>query len=163
MRAVVNSSPLIFLAKLGLLSILDELFDEVYITDAVYHETVIEGVAHEEALDIAGAGFLKKVSAKNQRLVKFLLEMIDHGEAETIAFALENEIDLVVLDDKDARKVARGFGLRVTGTLGLLILAKERGLIGEVRPYVEELRKRGFRISDEIVEKILKSAGEVTS
>ncbi|WP_297468806.1 DUF3368 domain-containing protein [Thermococcus sp.] len=163
MRVVVNSSPLIFLAKLGLLDILDELFDEVFITDAVYYETVVEGAAHEEALDIARADFLKNVSPKNQKLVKFLLELVDYGEAETIAFAIENDVDLVVLDDKEARKVARGFGLSVIGTLGLLLLAKRRGLIKEVGPYVERLKKHGFRISDGIVQKILESAGELKS
>ena len=161
MRVAVNSSPLIFLAKLKLLNILNELFDEVYITDAVYHETVVEGAGHEEAIDIENAGFLKRASGRNQRVVKFLLEMIDHGEAETIAFALENEVDLIVLDDKDARKVARGFGVRVTGTLGLLLLAKRRGFISQIAPYVEELRRNGFRISDEVVKRILREAGEV--
>ena len=161
MRVAVNSSPLIFLAKLKLLNILKELFDEVYITDAVYQETVVEGAGHEEAIDIENAGFLKRASVGNQRVVKFLLEMIDHGEAETIAFALENDVDLVVLDDKDARKVARGFGLKVTGTLGLLLLAKRKGLIDVTGPYIEELRKNGFRISDEVVRKILESAGEL--
>ncbi|WP_258083092.1 DUF3368 domain-containing protein [Thermococcus thermotolerans] len=163
MRVAVNSSPLIFLAKLKLLNILNELFDEVYITDAVYHETVVEGAGHEEAIDIENVDFLKRASVRNQRVVKFLLEMIDHGEAETIAFALENEIDLVVLDDKDARKVARGFGLRVTGTLGLLLLAKRRRLIKEVRPYIKELRKHGFRISESVLREILEAAGEKSS
>ncbi len=163
MRVAVNSSPLIFLAKLGLLNILNELFEEVYITDAVYYETVVEGVAHEEALDIARASFLKRVSVDNQKLVKFLLELVDYGEAETIAFAIENDVDLVVLDDKEARKVARSFGLKVIGTLGLLLLAKRKGMINEVGLYVEELRKHGFRISDDIMREILKSAGELQS
>ena len=118
----------------------------MFITDAVYYETVVEGVAHEEALDIARADFLKNVSPKNQKLVKFLLELVDYGEAETIAFAIENDVDLVVLDDKEARKVARGFGL-----------------IKEVGPYVERLKKHGFRISDGIVQKILENAGELKS
>ncbi len=60
--------------------------------------------------------------------------MIDHGEAETIAFALENEIEVVIPDDKDARKVARSFGLRATGTLGLFLLAKRKGLIFKSLP-----------------------------
>jgi predicted nucleic acid-binding protein len=161
MKVAVNSSPLIFLAKLGLLDLLDKLFDEAYITEAVYEETVVEGSDHEESSLIAGAEFLKKARVSNQRLVKFLLEMIDHGEAETIALALENNLDLVVLDDKDARKVARSFGLRVTGTLGILLTAKRKGLIENIKPHIETLRKNGFRIFDDIVERILKEAGEI--
>ncbi|WP_206205927.1 DUF3368 domain-containing protein [Thermococcus sp. JdF3] len=160
MRVAVNSSPLIFLAKLGLLDVLGKLFDEVYVTDAVYWETVVEGAGREEAILIEKADFLRRASVENQHLVKFLLELIDYGEAETIALAIERKLDLVVLDDKDARKVARGFGLRVTGTLGILLLAKRRGLISEVAPYIETLKKHGFRISDEVVKKILESAGE---
>ncbi|WP_148206306.1 DUF3368 domain-containing protein [Thermococcus gammatolerans] len=114
-------------------------------------------------MDIAKANFLKKVSPTNQRLVRFLLELVDYGEAETISFAIEKDVDLVVLDDKEPRKVARSFELRVTGTLGILLFAKRKGLISEIGPYVEELRKHGFRISDEIVRKILKSAGELKS
>jgi len=151
MRVAVNSSPLIFLAKLGLLDVLGKLFDEVYVTDAVYWETVVEGAGREEAILIEKADFLRRASVENQHLVKFLLELIDYGEAETIALAIERKLDLVVLDDKDARKVARGFGLRVTGTLGILLLAKRRGLISEVAPYIETLKKHGFRISDEVV------------
>ncbi len=63
MRVVLNSSPLIFLAKLGLLDLLEKLFEEVYITEAVYHETVVEGAGHEEAVVIANADFLKRVSS----------------------------------------------------------------------------------------------------
>jgi predicted nucleic acid-binding protein len=161
MKVAVNSSPLIFLAKLGMLDLLDKLFEEVYITEAVYEETVVEGSDHEESSLIARTEFLKKVKVSDQRLVRFLREMIDYGEAETIAFALEKNLDLVVLDDKDARKVARGFGLKVTGTLGILLLAKKRGLITSVRPYIESLRKNGFRISEGILERILKEAGEL--
>ncbi|GAB6102785.1 hypothetical protein JCM16138_20080 [Thermococcus atlanticus] len=80
MRILVNSSPLIFLAKLKLLNTMKELFDAVYITDAVYQETVVEGAGHEEAIDIENAGFLKRASVRNHRLVKFLLEMIDYRE-----------------------------------------------------------------------------------
>jgi len=70
---------------------------------------------------------------------------------------------LVILDDKDARKVARGFGLKVTGTLGILLLARRKGLIPAVGPYIEELRKHGFRISEDVLGKILESAGELKS
>ncbi|ASJ09762.1 hypothetical protein A3L11_06635 [Thermococcus siculi] len=122
---------------------------------------MVEGSDHEESSIIARADFLKKAKVSDQRLVRFLLEMIDYGEAETIALALENNLDLVVLDDKDARKVARGFGVRVTGTLGILLIAKRRGLIESIKPYIETLRKSGFRISNGIVERILKEAGEL--
>ncbi|ASJ03771.1 hypothetical protein A3L09_07870 [Thermococcus profundus] len=121
----------------------------------------MEGSDHDESSLIARAKFLRKVKVNDQRLVRFLLEMIDYGEAETIALALEKDLDLVVLDDKDARKAARGFGLRVTGTLGILLIAKRRGLIENIKPHIETLRKNGFRISDEIVERILKEAGEI--
>ena len=64
---------MIFLAKIGLLDLLDKLFDEVYITEAVYEETVIEGSNHEESSLIAQAEFLKKAKVSDQRLVRFSL------------------------------------------------------------------------------------------
>ena len=75
--------------------------------------------------------------------------------------AIEKNADIVILDDKDARKIARGFGLKVTGTIGVLMLAKRRGVIKEVKPLIEELIREGFRISDDLLKTILEEMNEV--
>ncbi len=161
MRAIVNSSPLIFLAKLGKLDILKELFDEIIIPEAVYNEAVVEGSSHEESSIIKNTEWIKVEKVRNYQLVRFLMEFIDYGESEVIVLAIEKNADIVILDDKDARKIARGFGLKVTGTIGVLMLAKRRGLIKEVKPLIEELIREGFRISNDLLKAILKEMNEV--
>ncbi len=159
MKVIVNSSPLIFLAKLSKIEILKNLFTEVIISEAVYRETVLEGNRHEEKHLIANATWIQVKSVKNQNLVEVLRNLIDDGEAESITLALETE-SLIILDDMGARRIARELGLKVTGTLGVLLLAKKKGLIVEITPLIEKLRKEGFRISEKLKIKIIKEANE---
>jgi len=81
--------------------------------------------------------------------------------SEVIAFALENGIDRVILDDKQARKIPEKQELKVIGTLGILILAKEKGIVKEVRSLIVQMRKHiNLRISQEIVNKVLSMLDE---
>ncbi|NPA62877.1 MAG: DUF3368 domain-containing protein [Methanococci archaeon] len=88
------------------------------------------------------------------------MNFIDYGESEVIAYAVENNIDLVVLDDKDARKIAREFDLKVIGTLGILIVSKKKGYIDEVKPLLEKLINNNFRVSEKLLRRILEEIGE---
>jgi predicted nucleic acid-binding protein len=90
-----------------------------------------------------------------------LLEMqIDKGEASAIALALETEDNIVILDDWKARRLAERLGLFVTGTLGVIIRAKNTGLIPSIKPYLDKIRKTNFRISEELELIALKEANE---
>ena len=82
------------------------------------------------------------------------------GEAEVLSLAKEIRADLILLDEEKARKSAAIAGFEVMGILGLLIVAKNLGLIYEVRPSIEELKRKRFRISDRIVAEALEKAGE---
>ena len=93
-------------------------------------------------------------------LLDVVRRSIDPGEAEVIALALELGINDVVLDDLDARRFARRNGLQPIGTLGLLLGAKESGLIVSVRNEINRLRSFGFRASDALIATVLASAGE---
>jgi predicted nucleic acid-binding protein len=84
------------------------------------------------------------------------------GEREAIALAVELGADEIILDDLSARRMATSLGIPVIGTLGLLLRAKKRGLIREVRPLVEALQSQGFRISERVLSGILAAAGEGT-
>jgi len=159
MKVIVNSSVLIFLAKLNKIELLKKLFAEVIIPEAVHRECVLEGNRHEESLLIANATWIQVKRAKNLQLVELLSDLIDDGEAEAITLALETR-SLIILDDKDARKIARGLNLQVTGIVGILLLAKKKKLIKEISPFIERLKEEGFRISDELTLKILKEANE---
>jgi hypothetical protein len=87
---------------------------------------------------------------------------LDRGEAETIALALEVEADLVLLDEREGRRAAQRFGLRVLGVMGILLDAKSHGAIKAVRPHLDALRQTaGFYLADAVYDSVLLLAGEM--
>ena len=86
-----------------------------------------------------------------------MLEYIHRGEAETIALAVEVYDSIVILDDKRARSIARRLGLKVIGTVGVLILAKKQGLI-DVKAEIRKLLETSFHLSQNVVTKAVKEA-----
>ena len=82
------------------------------------------------------------------------------GEAEVLTLSKEKRADLVLIDEKKARKAARRAGFAVMGVLGLLLVAKNKGLIPAVRPLIEDLMKQGFRLSKKVTQRTLKEAQE---
>ncbi|WP_303884140.1 DUF3368 domain-containing protein, partial [Acetomicrobium mobile] len=86
---------------------------------------------------------------------------LDYGEAEVIALALEMGARLVLLDEKEAREFARKLGLKVLGTIGLLIWAKKEGIIDNLKVYLDALQmKAGFRVSQQLYKQVLKEVNE---
>jgi uncharacterized protein len=86
---------------------------------------------------------------------------LDAGETQAISLALETRAEWVVLDDLQARRLAKDLGLAVIGTAGVLFAAKQRGFIPAVRPPLDALRAAGFRLRKDVYEEILKAAGEI--
>ena len=83
------------------------------------------------------------------------------GEVESMILAQKpNKADLIILDDNAARKTAKFLGLKVTGTLGVLVKAKQCNLITEVKPILDEMVRNGLYISDEVKKMVIKSANE---
>jgi len=93
-------------------------------------------------------------------LKKALSIYLDDGEAEAITLAIEEKADLILLDDYDAREVARKYGLHITGVIGILLKAKYIEKIRRVKPYLEKLKKTGFWINDDLFLKILREIKE---
>lgn len=85
---------------------------------------------------------------------------IDKGEASAIALGLETSEHILILDDWKARKLAERLGLAVTGTLGVIIRAKNNGIITSIKPYLNKIRDTNFRISEELEQDALKEANE---
>ncbi len=99
--------------------------------------------------------------ANDRDLVTALLSELDSGEAEAIALAVELKADLLLLDERLARRVAAHHGIKVTGTLGVLVEAKHAGHITAVKPLVDDLtHKARFRMRRDLYQAILKLAGE---
>ena len=106
-------------------------------------------------------GRLKIVCPQNQQLVSVLSEALDPGEAGAIALAHELEADRLLIDERAGRRIAQDYGLKIRGLLGILINAKNQGLISKAEPLVTRLiDEAGFRVSPELRKRALREAGE---
>lgn len=158
MIVVSNSTILIGLARIDNIDLLKKLFSKVYIPTAVFDE--LTQAEKTGASDIKKASYLIRKSAKDAREVSFLLGNLDKGEAEVLALSKELNADLVLVDEEKARKVVVIAGFEVMGLMGVLLMAKRSGFVKSIKPLIEELRKKKFRVAEDIVADILKSAGE---
>ena len=157
-RIICNASPLIFLSKINRINLLNDLFDEVLIPMAAWNEAVRKlDYATEELLKLKSNGNFTVFAVKNTLAVSAMIGRLHKGEAEVIVGAAELGVTNAILDDGYARNKAKQMGLIVTGTLGVLIAGHKRGLVTDLNSEVEKLRAIGFRISDSIMEQILKS------
>lgn len=151
MKVISDSSSLIALSEIGKLNLLNKIFGEVIIPSAVEKE-VYRGKSPPKWI---------KISSVTQRLASYILESsLGPGESEAICLSKEVNADILILDDLNARRVAEKLEINITGTLGILLLAKEKKLIKSIEPLMEELIKGGFRVSDELYEDVLDLAGE---
>jgi hypothetical protein len=92
--------------------------------------------------------------------VDVLLDELDLGEAETIVLAREMNADWVLMDERKGRRKLTQLGLKKIGTVGLLLKAKQEGLLPAIRPELEELRQRGFSVSQSVMDAVLRQANE---
>jgi predicted nucleic acid-binding protein len=163
-RIVSNSGPLIVLAKAGHLGLLHALYGEILIGPTVYAEVVTAGAGQPGAAEVAAAGWVRVRHIDRSEVPSDLLSRLDPGEAETISLA-ERMIGqvLVILDDHPARRVALARGLHVTGSAGVLVAAKQMGLIPVVRPVLDQLRAAGLYLGDTAYREALARAGELAA
>ena len=161
MIVVSDASPIIGLAAVDQLDLLQDLYGEVLIPTEVYQEISVAASDAPGVQEIEGADWIRVQAVQDVSLVRALALELDTGEAEAIALALEVEVDLLLIDERRARTVAARFGRPVIGVLGVLTEAKRRGLIHAVRPLLDALDLRaGFRISAALRARVLEAAGE---
>ena len=161
MIVVSNTSPLITLARAGRLDLLHTVHGDIIIPDAVFNEITVAGAGEPGAYEVATGAWIKRRPALNTPLVNALGLELDAGESEAIALAVECQADLILLDERMGRQAAKRLGLTVTGTLGVLIAAKDRGLLESVRPLLDALRvNAGFWIGDDLYNAVLAAVNE---
>jgi uncharacterized protein len=161
MIVVCNTSPIIALACAGQLELLHGVYTQIIVPDAVFDEITVAGAGEPGAREITDAVWVKRQAAGNAPLVAALRIELDAGEAESIALAVEIGADLILLDERIGRRAAQRLGLTVVGTLGVLIAAKDRGLLAAVRPVLDALRvEAGFWMADELYDAVVKAANE---
>ena len=160
MIVVCDASTLIALARIGQLDILEQIEAQVVIPMAVYEEVVLKGAGKPGANEIREASWIGTHAVSDRDVVAQFRAVLGTGESEAIALVKELAADLMILDDEDARSTAVAEGLKVVGLLAFLVLAKEEGIIHQVRPLLDVLRQQGFFISDDLYHDILRRAGE---
>jgi len=153
---ISDASPLIVLLKTNKLSILKELFQKIIIPEAVHKE--ITAKEHEKTI-FNKIEWIETRKIRNTDLTTLLEKLIDRGEAEAIVLAKELKATLLI-DDAKARKHAKLLNINIIGTLGLLKIAKNRGLIPSVKKTIDDMLAEGYYIEDKLVQKILKDVGE---
>jgi len=145
--AVCDSACLIALERIGRLELLPDLFNPILLPLEVEKE------------------FGRSISwttvrlPQNQALVKSLKQLIDDGEAEAIALASETGFQ-IILDDRKARAAARHLGIKLIGTVGLLVRAKREGLLKSLKPVLDELQRANFHVSRALCDEALRGVGE---
>lgn len=159
LRVIVNSTPLIVLSNIGRLDLLHQLYGDIIIPQAVFDEvTQKEDSACNQIRTESWIHTEQIHSATDRRMFQAKLHA---GEVEVMQLAQENPTaDLVVLDDNAAKKTAKFLGLTVTGTLGILLKAKARGIIEYVMPLLSQIQANGFYISDEVLALVRAEAKE---
>ncbi|THH36391.1 DUF3368 domain-containing protein [Neolewinella litorea] len=149
-RAVIaDASTLIGLHKIKGLDLLQQLYGHVEITSIVKEEC---------AVDLPG--WIQINDRYDPVAYRSLYPSLDAGEASSIALALTLENVLLIIDERKGRKWARSMGVPITGLIGILIRAKQRGLISSGKQQLNSLREQGFRLSDRVYELALKEMNE---
>jgi uncharacterized protein len=158
---VADSGPIIHLSRVGLLDVLPALYGTIVVPSAVFREVVHDGAGQAGSVELAGAKWAEIVDHDDQDpLFLGFLRILQIGESAAISIAYARRAQLVLVDDNHARMSAKSLGLAVKGTLGLLVLAKQRGHIATVLPKIRELRSQHVWISAEVVRRALREAGE---
>ena len=158
-RWVINASPVILLAKAEVIQFLPRLCDELVIPAGVVAE--IQGARISDLgiswLQADGRPFIRPSPATHPALADW---RGGRGEAEVISWALLNPGSVAILDDRRARALALRNRVAVLGSLRVIVLAKQHGLISEARPALERLRGAGAYVTDELIDRSIRLAGE---
>lgn len=161
MVTVSNTTPISELTKVDLLDLLPRIFGKVVIPQSVFNE--LQTGQHPAADYVQNLSWLEVVAVGDRQVVEELQKSfnLDLGESEAIALAEEIGASQLLIDEKAGRKVAMVRKLPLIGTVGVLLLAKRRGLLGGVKDVLNEMQVKGMRISNRLYEQVLTLAEEM--
>ncbi|MCO6450843.1 MAG: DUF3368 domain-containing protein [Caldilineales bacterium] len=162
MIVVSDASPLAALTYIDQIDLLRQLLGRVLVPDAVWNEVTIQGAQFPGRSALRDVQWIERRSVQNRQLVVALLQNLDLGEAEAIALGVESGADLLLMDERLGRQTATLFGLSVIGVVGVLVEAKKRGLISELKPLLDDLRDRaGFWLGGDLYRRVLSDQNEL--
>ena len=151
---ISNSTPIILFQNIGYLHLLKALYGKVHIPAAVHAEIVNE---HDF---LSGIDWIKVLNIQNTDARRLFRTSLHAGEVEAIILSTEMSADLLILDDLLARKHAEFMGITIAGTLGVLLALKNKGIIQEVKPFLEQLIAVGMYIDNSLYANVLNLANE---
>ncbi|MBE2219920.1 MAG: DUF3368 domain-containing protein [Anaerolineae bacterium] len=155
---ILNNTPLVALWLLDQLPLLQHLFGQVLIPTAVHDEFLaIEQSTRQQAL--ATSPWIQTTPLSNPQTAQIYIGL-DRGESEVLALALERSARLVIMDERKGRRYAKRLALPLTGSLGILLLAKEKQLISDVAPAIEQLQANNLYFDPQLIDHVLQLARE---
>lgn len=161
MIVISDSSVLMNLAAIEQLSLIPIIFEKIVISKGVFDEIVVNGWGKSGSQEVREADWILVKEYTDLILLKELLKVLDQGEAESIVLSKELNADLLIIDEKAGRQIAQQFEIQITRLLGVLLIAKKRGLIESVKKLMKRLQSEAnFRISKSTFNIVLVKAGE---
>ncbi|BBL76063.1 DUF3368 domain-containing protein [Methylomagnum ishizawai] len=152
-----NTTPLIALSGIGQLDLLPCLFTEIHLVGEVIEECAMGGIIRVP--DLRALPWVKVVESTPVQYPTILLEL-DKDEKHTLDMARKLNADWVIIDEKIGRNMAEYLGLKVTGTLGVLLKAKQQNWIPSFREAAEAMMRQGIRYNHGLVDKLARQVGE---
>ena len=146
---ISDTSCLIALSKIEKLDLLQDLYQEIIVTNDIYQEF---GSSLPDWIIIT--------EVKDKQTQRDLEEQLDKGESSSIALALEIDNATLIIDEIKGRKIAQSLNIDIIGTIGIILLAGKKGLISDVIGTVLRLVNKGFRLSDKLINKIIERYGQ---
>jgi predicted nucleic acid-binding protein len=158
---VSNSSPLITLARIGRLELLEHLFGQVHLAAEVWQEVVVRGSGRPAAQAVQGADWIATHPAipAPEMLRLRALHPLGEGELATVRLARMLPADLAIIDERAARRLAQADGVAVMGCVGLLETGFHRGLVPDLRQSYQDMLDQGIRIDRQILNRSLAACG----
>ena len=160
MIVVSNTTPILSLYKIGKLNILQSLFGQVTVPMAVYDEIAVAGKGKQGHDELEKADYILIKEINNVFAANLLRSQLDQGEAEAIVLAVELGANILLLDEKKARRIAQASTQPVIGTLGILQTAKDRELIPDIKTPLDSLIANGIWIDESLYRLVLRNNNE---
>lgn len=156
---VSDTSPLLNLALIERLDLLETQFSDVTVPRRVWRELTERNDGLEALRGLRDDGVLRLVEVERSDLFVEIFHELDLGETAAICYAVEHDADLVLLDERDGRRVARRHDLDITGVIGILLRGSKTGEV-DLESELDALREAGFWISDDLYARVLSEADE---
>lgn len=159
MSMVADSGPILSFARANRLNLLRQVVGDLTIPDAVYEDIVVRGAGRPGSQEAQQSSWIRRLPVRDRALIDQLPPKLHPGEREAMALAKERD-EFLLVDEREARREASRQGITVIGSLRVLKEAKDRGIIPQVKPVLDELIAAGMYVSDALYQTLLQQIGE---